>query len=111
MTWTAGDLIRKLRTVFGWDLEELADLAKVDLNTISRIERGVTKKPELETLVKIASVAGWTADQFLAAIPKTPLEVSTVALRDARAVKQTAAVIQVQRREPIGYKSKAKRKR
>ena len=58
VTWTAGDLIRKLRTVFGWDLEELADLAKVDLNTISRIERGwPASAAEAEALTRVFTEA------------------------------------------------------
>lgn len=55
--FTIGKEIRKRRKELGISQAELAALAKVNVNTIIRLERGVTN-PTLEVLVRIGEVLG-----------------------------------------------------
>ncbi len=56
MKWTIGDVIRKQREDRGWTQTSLAKMARVNLNTISRIEAGHTFK--IETLERLAAAFG-----------------------------------------------------
>lgn len=67
--WREGDVIRKLRDVAGWGLEQLAEISGVDLQTIHRIEKGYTKEPKARTLYRIAQAFGITERQLRDAIP------------------------------------------
>ncbi len=57
MKWTIGDVIRKQREDRGWTQLSLAKMARVNLNTISRVEAGHTFK--IETLERIAFALGY----------------------------------------------------
>lgn len=62
---TVGERVRQLRKDHGVGQEELARRIKVTGQTISRLERGETKEPDMATLRGIAEVFGVTVDQLL----------------------------------------------
>lgn len=62
-----GDVVRKLRTGRGWTLVELSQTSGVDKNTISDLERGVTK-PTQPTLDKIGRAFGLTVAELYAQV-------------------------------------------
>jgi transcriptional regulator with XRE-family HTH domain len=53
---TAGRRIKALRLAMGMDQGELAKLAKIAGSTLSDLERGDSKQPRGDTLVKLAAV-------------------------------------------------------
>lgn len=67
--WTEGDVVRKLRAVTGWRLEDLATRSGVGVQVIHRIESGATKEPTKKTMTKIAEAFGLTYRDFLDLIP------------------------------------------
>ncbi len=69
MSWHEGDVIRKVRTLLGWTLEDLAEVSGVNFTVINRIELGKTKEPKRATLAKIARAFGWTPRQIFDAVP------------------------------------------
>lgn len=69
VAWHEGDVIRKVRTLLGWTLEDLAAVSGVNFTVINRIELGKTKEPKRATLTKIARAFGWTPRQILEAVP------------------------------------------
>ncbi len=73
--WHEGDVIRKVRTVLGWTLDDLATLSGVNFTVINRIELGKTKEPKRATLAKIARAFGWTPRQILEAVPSHPFAI------------------------------------
>ena len=46
--------LKRLRDKKGYSLEKVARLADLSLNTIVKIENGVSQNPTIETLTKIA---------------------------------------------------------
>lgn len=81
MAWTEGDLVRKLRLIYGCNLEELAQLSGVSFTTINKLELGKTKEPKRGTIKKIAETFGLTPTQFFATIPT-----QTIAIADDQAL-------------------------
>ena len=73
-SWTAGDLVRKLRGVSGLKLEQLAARAGVSLSAIHELEVGTTAEPKRATLTKIAAVFGLTLREFEDLIPNRPVK-------------------------------------
>ena len=69
MRWREGDVIRKLRMMVGWKLEDLAKASGVGLQVIHRLEVGKTKEAKRRTLTMIAAAFGLTDRQLLDAIP------------------------------------------
>lgn len=88
--WTEGDVIRKLRVIFGFTLEQLAERCDVSFTTISKLELGKTKEARRDTLKKIAAAFGWTAQQIIEAIPTQTIAVSdeVIVNRVARRAKR-----------------------
>lgn len=75
--WHEGDVIRKLRTIYGWTLDDLEERCDgVSFTTINKIELGKTKDPKRHTLDRIARAFGWTVRQLHDAIPQQPIAVS-----------------------------------
>lgn len=75
MSWHEGDVIRKVRTLLGWTLEDLAAVSGVNFTVINRIELGKTKEPKRATLAKIAHAFGWSPRQILEAVPSQPFTI------------------------------------
>jgi transcriptional regulator with XRE-family HTH domain len=74
LTWTEGDVIRKLRRAFGWTLEALAKRTTLDPTTLNKIELGKTKAADRATLQKLAAAFGFTLTQFLDSIPSQTID-------------------------------------
>lgn len=55
--WAMGNL-KLLRTKKGWTQRDLAANAKVNVGTVSRLERGSGPLPEATTVVKLATALG-----------------------------------------------------
>lgn len=81
MAWTEGDLVRKLRLIYGCNLEDLAALSGVSFTTINKLELGKTKEPKRSTIQKLAQAFGLTPAQFFATIPS-----QTIAIADDQAL-------------------------
>jgi transcriptional regulator with XRE-family HTH domain len=56
-TWAMGNL-KLLRTKKGWTQQDLATNAKVNVGTVSRLERGSGPLPKAGTVVKLATALG-----------------------------------------------------
>lgn len=74
LTWTEGDMLRKLRVAFGWKLKELAAKTTLDPTTLNKIELGKTKAADRATLQKLATAFGFTLTQFLDSIPSQAID-------------------------------------
>ncbi len=70
LPWHEGDVIRKLRTAFGWTLPELAKRSGINQQTIHRIEKGDTREPKRATLTRIAAAFNLSLPEFEAAVPR-----------------------------------------
>lgn len=57
--------LRKLRGKNGYSLEKVARLADLSLNTIVKIENGVSQNPTIETLTKIAKALEVGVDELI----------------------------------------------
>lgn len=68
--WTEGDVVRKLRTLAGWKLKQLAELSGVSLTMIHELEVGKTKEAKRATLTRIAGAFGLTLHDLLDLVPK-----------------------------------------
>lgn len=62
--------VRELRKARGWTQVDLAHRAGVNQGTISRIEAGVTRGIDLDTLEKLARAFGVSPARLLKATPK-----------------------------------------
>ncbi len=49
-----GELVRAERMIRGWTMIDLQNRSGIHVNTISRIERGITKKPQRATAMVLA---------------------------------------------------------
>lgn len=70
-----GALARRLRGIRvgrGWSLGQLSDRTGIDRPTLSRIERGLTRHPRLDTLEKIASAYGVSLPDITGEAPPQP---------------------------------------
>ncbi len=57
--------IRKIRLKKGLSQEKLARLANIALNTLTKIESGLSKEPTIQTIAKIANVLGVSVDELI----------------------------------------------
>ncbi len=57
--------LKKLRQKKGWTQQELSHRAGLSHNAISKIEQGATKKPIMQTLIKIADALGVSFDELV----------------------------------------------
>jgi len=53
-----GETVKRLRMLSGLTQKQLANKAKVALNTVKNLESGKLKNPTLNTLIKIADALG-----------------------------------------------------
>ena len=60
-----GRNIKSLRDALGWKQYELAHKAGMPQATLSRIERGVIKSPNIEEVARIARAFGCTIDNLM----------------------------------------------
>lgn len=60
-----GARVRQAREAAGLTQEAAARVSKVHVQTISRLERGLAKRPEAETLARLARVYGVSTEQLL----------------------------------------------
>jgi transcriptional regulator with XRE-family HTH domain len=63
-TGTTGDKVRALRKERGWLQQDLAERARVSMQTVSNLETG-RHVPELATLSKIAKALGVPLSELL----------------------------------------------
>jgi transcriptional regulator with XRE-family HTH domain len=83
VNWHEGDVVRKLRAVAGWTLQELAHASGVNIQVIHRLEAGATKEPKRATLTRLAEAFGLTARELADAVPP-PVELSINVKRGGR---------------------------
>lgn len=63
---------REMRDAAGLTQEVLAARADVDQTTVSQIETGKVRRPQYDTVSRLAQALGVTTDQLAAAIAVTP---------------------------------------
>ncbi len=61
-----GEKLRKLREQRLWSREDLANSSKVSLDQIGRIERGVTKNPQMRTVRKLVEALNVDPSELVA---------------------------------------------
>lgn len=69
--------LRKIREQRGLTLQEVEDLTGIDLNTLSRYERGVLM-PNSKTVLKIAEALGITTDELLNGPREKKIEINLI---------------------------------
>lgn len=57
--------IRRIRLEKGLSQEKLARLADIALNTLTKIESGLSKEPTIKTVAKIAGALGVSLDKLV----------------------------------------------
>lgn len=57
--------VKKYRTKAGWSQQKLAEKAGLSYNVITKIEQGNSKKPALDTIIKIAQAFDITLDELV----------------------------------------------
>ena len=57
--------IRRIRLKKGLSQEKVARLANIALNTLTKIESGLSKEPTIKTITKIAGVLGVSLDELV----------------------------------------------
>lgn len=57
--------IRRIRLEKGLSQEKLARLADIALNTLTKIESGLSKEPTITTVAKIAGALGVSLDELV----------------------------------------------
>lgn len=57
--------VKKLREKMDLSREDLAKKAKVNYNTIIKLESGANKNPTVKTLIGLSSVFGCTVEQLI----------------------------------------------
>jgi len=57
--------LKGYRSKKGWSQEKLAREAGVSYQAVIKIERGYTKSPRLETIIKIAQALGVSLDDLI----------------------------------------------
>ena len=57
--------IRRIRLEKGLSQEKVARLANIALNTLTKIESGLSKEPTIKTIAKIAGVLGVSVDKLI----------------------------------------------
>lgn len=84
LTWTEGDVIRKLRKLARLTTAQLEEEAQVGHNTINKLENGATKEAKRDTLNKVASVFGLDWRALTDAVPRQTLTVDDEILEGLR---------------------------
>lgn len=87
---TVADLLRDYRSKAGKTQEELCRVTGLSGQTISRIERGDTRSPDLETIAKIALALGPYGDAFKADVDRVAKQTAIEALEEERAKRDHA---------------------
>lgn len=59
--------IKKNRIKLGWSQQDLATKANLPISIITKIEQGVTTRPEIQTVVKIAKALNVSIDKLVGA--------------------------------------------
>jgi transcriptional regulator with XRE-family HTH domain len=62
--------VKELRKQKGWSQQKLAEKSNLAFNTITKIEQGLAKHPNLKTLVKLADVLEVGLDELVGRIQK-----------------------------------------
>ena len=57
--------IRKIRLKKGLSQEKLARLADIALNTLTKIESGLSKEPTIKTIARIAGALSVSVDELI----------------------------------------------
>ena len=57
--------IKRIRLKKGLSQEKLSRLANIALNTLTKIESGLSKEPTIKTIVKIADALGVSLDELI----------------------------------------------
>ena len=57
--------IRRIRLKKGLSQEKVARIANIALNTLTKIESGLSKEPTIKTITKIAGVLGVSLDELV----------------------------------------------
>lgn len=70
-----GSIIKQERIKKGLSITELSKITRVDIKTISFIERGLRRKPTLETLFKLANVLECITFDMMKSIGYTEQEI------------------------------------
>lgn len=94
VSWSVGDVIRKLRIAAGWRIKDLsAKTGNMDKTVINKLEMGITKEAKRETLAKLAQAFGLTVREMEDLIPGgvVRLDVPEPLPRRASASKTTPA--------------------
>jgi transcriptional regulator with XRE-family HTH domain len=63
-----------LRRLRGVTVEVLADEAELPASVIRRLEQGITKQPDQDTIRKLARVFGYSAGEFIDAVPNAVIK-------------------------------------
>jgi len=78
IAWHLGDVIRKLRDLAGWNLEQLSAASGIHHQVIHRIERGRTVEPKRRTVQQIALAFGLTERQLQDVTPAPSLDLPII---------------------------------
>jgi transcriptional regulator with XRE-family HTH domain len=96
MVWHEGDVIRKLRSIAKWTLQDLALASGVTVQTIHGIEKGTTVDPKTSTLDRIAAPFGLTGLELRRAVPPSyPLVITLRDLSTHQLEKDNASLAQL----------------
>jgi len=57
--------VKELRKQKGWSQQKLAEKSNLAFNTITKIEQGLAKHPNLKTLVKLADILEVGLDELV----------------------------------------------
>ena len=60
-----GERVHLLRRRLGWTQKELAEVSKINVNNIARIERSEVKDPGGQMVAKLATALGTSTDYLL----------------------------------------------
>jgi transcriptional regulator with XRE-family HTH domain len=60
-----GKRIKELRKRFAWSQQKLAEKAGLSYNVITKIEQGVAKNPNIQTLVKLSDAFNISLDDLI----------------------------------------------
>jgi transcriptional regulator with XRE-family HTH domain len=74
-----GERVHLLRRRLQWTQKVLADVSKINVNTIARIERSEVRDPGGQMVVKLARALGTTTDYLLGLTEETGNELSPAA--------------------------------
>jgi transcriptional regulator with XRE-family HTH domain len=73
-TMNLGERVHLLRRRLGWTQKELAELSKVNLNNIARIERSEIRDPGGSVVARMARALGTSTDYLLGLTEESGVE-------------------------------------